>query len=192
MIRTLLDDLVELARASTKREPSTRAQLETLMLDGFAVLALVRLRAAARRLRVPLANRLLRIGMTAVYGVDVGNDVRLGRGVYFVHPIGTVIGGDASVGDRVRFLGNNTVGTARDDGYPVIDDDVVVGCGARILGRVHVGRGAVIGANAVVLEDVPAGALAAGVPATVRKRGGVAYGLAGGAVAAPSAGARAS
>jgi serine O-acetyltransferase len=175
MIRTLLDDLVELARASTKRAPSTRSVLETLMLDGFAVLATVRLRAAARRLRVPLVNRLLRLGMTAVYGVDIGNDVRLGRGVYFVHPIGTVIGGDASVGDRVRFLGNNTVGTARDDGYPVIDDDVVVGCGARILGRVHVGRGAVIGANAVVLEDVPPHALAAGVPATVRKRVGAAY-----------------
>lgn len=178
MIRTLLDDLAELARASAKREPTARVLLETLMLDGFAVLATVRVRAAARRLRVPGVNRLLRLALTAVYGVDIGNDVKLGRGVYFVHPIGTVIGGDASVGDRVRFLGNNTVGTARDDGYPVIDDDVVVGCGARILGPIHVGRGAVIGANAVVLEDVPPLALAAGVPATVRKRVGAAYGAA--------------
>ena len=67
-------------------------------------------------------------------------------------------------------MGNNTVGTARDNGCPVIEDDVEVGCGARILGPVRIGARAVIGANAVVLADVPADALAVGAPARIITR----------------------
>jgi serine O-acetyltransferase len=78
-----------------------------------------------------------------------------------------VVGGTARVGDRVKFMGNNTVGTAKDNGYPVIEDDVLIGAGARLLGPIRVGAGAIIGANAVVLEDVPPGALAVGIPARI-------------------------
>jgi serine O-acetyltransferase len=172
MVRDLWRDAVELARVANRGDVSLRSVIRTaLVLDPFAVLALTRAREAARRLHIPLLNRAMRIAQTAVYGVEIGKDVSLGHGVYFVHPLGTVIGGDARVGDRVRFMGSNTVGTAKDNGYPIIEDDVVVGCGARILGPVRVGAGAVIGANAVVLHDVPAGALAVGVPAVVRRKG---------------------
>jgi serine O-acetyltransferase len=64
-------------------------------------------------------------------------------------------------------MGSNTVGTARDNGHPVIEDDVLLGAGARVLGPVRVGRNAVIGANAVVLSDIPADSVAVGVPARV-------------------------
>jgi len=82
-----------------------------------------------------------------------------------VHPVGTVVGGTARVGDRVRFMGNNTVGTAKDNGYPIIENDVIVGAGARILGPVRIGARSVIGANAVVLSDVPPDSVAVGIPA---------------------------
>jgi serine O-acetyltransferase len=74
------------------------------------------------------------------------------------------------LGDRVRLMGNNTIGAARDDGSPTIGNDVEIGCGARILGPVRIGHGAVIGANAVVLHDVPDGATAVGVPARILTR----------------------
>ena len=61
----------------------------------------------------------------------------------------------------------SSVGTATDNGYPVIGNDVEIGCGARILGPVRIGDGAVIGANAVVIADVPAGAVAVGIPARI-------------------------
>lgn len=168
MVRDLIRDAVEFSRVAKKGDVSFGTVLRTaLVYDPFFVLALNRVREAAHRHHIPLVNRVLRVVQTAVFGVEIGKDVTLGRGVYFVHPLGTVLGGDAKVGDRVRFMGSNTVGTAKDNGYPTIGDDVEVGCGARILGPIHIGDGAVIGANAVVLHDVPKGAVAVGVPAVV-------------------------
>jgi serine O-acetyltransferase len=53
----------------------------------------------------------------------------------------------------------------------VIEDDVVIGCGARVLGPIRIGRGAFIGANSVVLSDVPPGAVVSGIPAKIHRRG---------------------
>lgn len=135
--------------------------------DSFRVLATFRARKALQAARVPVMGRVLRLMQTAVYGLELGKDIQLGEGVYFVHTVGTVIGGTAKIGDRVRFMGNNTVGTASDNGYPVVGNDVLIGCGARILGPIRVGDGAVIGANAVVIHDVPPGATVVGIPAKV-------------------------
>ena len=136
--------------------------------DGFKVLLLTRCREAARRRRIPGLNHLLRMATRVLYGIDIGNEVEFGPGVHFSHSMGTVIGGPSTIGARVQFMGNNTVGTAKANGCPIIEADVVLGCGSRILGPVRVGRGAVIGANAVVLHDVPSGATAVGVPALSR------------------------
>jgi len=168
MLRELVRDAVELARASSDGEVSGASLFRAVTHDSYAVLGMTRVREAARKFHIVGLNRALRITMTAVYGIEIGKNVTMGKGVFFAHPLGVVIGGNARVGDRVRFMGSNTVGTAKENGSPVIEDDVTVGCGARILGPIRIGRGAVIGANAVVLQDVPAGAVATGVPATIR------------------------
>jgi serine O-acetyltransferase len=162
----LWTDALQLARAA-RRAGTPADGRRMLRTDAWLLLAMFRARQVALRYRIPIVNRLLRQVQMILGGVELGNDITLGAGVYFIHSLGTVVGGNARVGARVRFLGNNTVGAAHDDGAPVIEDDVEIGCGARILGPVRIGARAVIGANAVVLCDVPADHVAVGVPARI-------------------------
>jgi serine O-acetyltransferase len=168
MLRELMLDAFDLARVSAKGVVSVRTVTGALLLDSYSVLALWRARTFARRMRLPGLNRLLRLTQSAVFGLEIGNEVEIGNGVYFVHPLGTVLGGTSRIGNRVCLMGNNTIGTAKDNGYPVLEDDVVVGCGARVLGPVRVGARSIIGANAVVVHDVPPDSVAVGIPAKIR------------------------
>jgi serine O-acetyltransferase len=170
----ILGDLIEDARELAKTayghdDPRTMARAAVTQ-DSYQITALSRVRSLARRLHIPGVNHALRVVQTAFHGIEINNDVTLGHGVYFVHPLAIVIGGDSRVGNRVRFYGNNTVGTAKDNGYPVIEDDVIIGAGARILGPITVGARSIIGANAVVITDVPPDSVATGVPAVIRAK----------------------
>ena len=170
MIGALISDAVEMAKAATGASDAKSLAKVVLTSDSYRITALNRAREAAIAFHIPLLNHVLRVAQTAVMGIEIGRDVTLGKGVYFVHSLGIVIGGDARIGDRVRFYGNNTVGTAKDNGYPVIEDDVWIGAGARILGPVRIGARSRIGANAVVLQDVPPDSVAVGIPARIFPR----------------------
>ncbi|MFP2897476.1 serine O-acetyltransferase EpsC [Corallococcus sp. 4LFB] len=170
MFGALISDALEMAKAATGSSDAKSIAKVVLTSDSYRITALNRAREAALALHIPLVNHVLRVAQTAVMGIEIGKDVTLGKGVYFVHSLGVVIGGDARIGDRVRFYGNNTVGTAKDNGYPVIEDDVWLGAGARILGPVRIGARSRIGANAVVLQDVPPDSVAVGIPARIFPR----------------------
>jgi len=170
MFGKLWSDAVEMAKAA-KAGPGAKAAVKVMLsTDSYRILFLNRIREAAHRWHIPLVNHLLRVAQTMVFGIEIDRDVEMGDGVYLVHPLGVIIGGDSKIGARVRFYGNNTVGTVNDDGYPVIEEDVWIGAGARILGPIRVGARARIGANAVVLTDVPPDHVAVGVPAKLHPR----------------------
>jgi len=100
---------------------------------------------------------------------DVYCDCR-DRTIWMPHPYGIVVHSKSVVGNRVVLMQQVTIGT-RDPGVneaPVIEDDVYVGAGAKVLGGIRVGRGAIIGANAVVTRDVPAGATVVGANRILR------------------------
>jgi serine O-acetyltransferase len=174
LLRKITADAFELAQALRKDKqsrPSIKEAVKAaLSQDGYKVLFMSRVRESARKWHVPGVNHALRLVTTVLYSIEIGNDIELGEGINFTHTLGTVIGGTSKVGSRVKFMGNNTIGTAKDNGCPVIEDDVVIGCGARVLGPIRIGRGAFIGANAVVLTDVPPGAIATGIPAKIQER----------------------
>ncbi len=116
-----------------------------------------------------------------VYGIELPYTVELGQGVVIEHQGGIVIHGSTRIGDRCIIRQNCTLGVRtvdRPDDAPILMDDVQLGAGAVVLGRVTIGAGAAVGANAVVLADVPAGALAIGVPAAIRLRGRAAKAIA--------------
>lgn len=113
-----------------------------------------------------LANRIM-FAVVLPPSTTIGRDVILGYA-----GLGTVIHARTVIGDRVVIGPNVTIGGKTPHfEVPVIEDDVDIGAGARIIGPIRVGRGAVIGANAVVLRDVAPGAVVGGVPARVIRAG---------------------
>jgi serine O-acetyltransferase len=171
VLADIIADTVSITRHFSGKKPRAIETIVTIFHDGSLTLTLSRLAQAARQTRLPLAGGFLRRLQTTLFGIEIARDVTLGEGVVFLHTIGIVIGGDSHIGDRVVFLGGNTVGSIdTSHRFPRIGNDVVIGAGARILGPVTIGDGASIGANAVVLRDVPPGAVAVGVPAVVRQR----------------------
>jgi serine O-acetyltransferase len=128
------------------------------------------------RHRVPLLPVLLTLFNRVVFAVQLPAATRLGRGVRLNYSgLGTVLHQRCVIGDRVE-IGPGVVIGGRSEIWevPVIEDDVHIGVGAKILGPVRVGRGAIVGANAVVLHDVPPGAVVAGVPARILRQRGAA------------------
>jgi serine O-acetyltransferase len=107
----------------------------------------------------------------SVTGVEIHPAARLGRRFFIDHGMGVVIGETAEVGDDVMLYHGVTLGgrsLARVKRHPTVGDRVTIGAGARILGPVEIGDDVQIGANAVVVKDVPSGAVATGIPAVVR------------------------
>ena len=119
--------------------------------------------------KIPVIPRVLSVVNRLVFATQLPASTRLGRGVRLNYSgLGTVIHARAVIGNNVE-VGPGVVIGGRSKLYevPIIEDDVQIGVGAKILGPIRVGRGAVIGANAVVLHDVPAGAVVVGIPARV-------------------------
>ena len=105
---------------------------------------------------------------SVVTGADIGLTAQIGMGLSLPHPNGVVIHRKAKIGINCLILQQVTIGIkeyGNDEDAPVIDDCVKISSGAKILGPIHVGAYATIGANAVVLDDVPANTTVVGVPA---------------------------
>ena len=142
---------------------------------GFQAMFVYRLGVARMEvkpllLRAPLsvAYRAMFRAVRNFYGIELPYSARIGRRVVFEHQHGIVIHGAAEIGDDCIIRQGVTLGLRSLDALaaaPVLGRGVNVGAGAKVLGRVHVGDGAAIGANAVVLEDVAAHALVVGIPA---------------------------
>lgn len=123
-----------------------------------------------RGLRIP--GRLLSQHARSVTGIEIHPGAQIGRRVFIDHGMGVVIGETAVVGDDVLlFHGVTLGGVSMSPGkrHPTIGDRVVIGAGAKVLGPLMIGSDARIGANAVVVKDVPDGATAVGIPAVIRE-----------------------
>ena len=134
--------------------------------DAFAAQALYRLKARLQALGVPLLPRLAHRLAMALAQVSIGDPVVVHPGVYILHGQ-VVVDGIVEIHPGVTIAPFVTIGLRAGDpqGATLIERDVSIGTGAKVVGPVRVGTGARIGANAVVVDDVPAAATVVGAPA---------------------------
>lgn len=128
-----------------------------------------RLSSRLHHWRVPVLPKLCYAFNRIVFSAVVPPGVQMGEGVLLGYKgLGIIIHRRAVIGNNVLVGAHVTIGGRGEfHDVPVIEDDVMIGTGAKILGPVRIGRGARIGANAVVVKDVPPGATATGIPARV-------------------------
>jgi serine O-acetyltransferase len=142
----------------------------------FAPVSLIRLAHALHRSGWRRVAKVVQLVNFVVFGLEVPAALEIGTGLVITHTHGTVLGA-ASIGSNVTIYQQVTLGARTlDFAYthalrPVVEDGVTITAGAKVLGPVTLGRNSVIGANAVVLADVPSGSLAVGVPARIVANG---------------------
>ena len=167
-IRSQLDTDV---LAAYQGDPAARS-VDEVLLCYPGTLAMIHYRLAHRlyQLGLPLLARIIAELAHAATGIDIHPGAQIGTGFFIDHGTGVVIGETAIIGNNVRIYQTVTLGAKRfatdaegklEKGrarHPIVEDDVVIYAGATILGRIRLGRGAVIGGNVWLTHDVPAGA----------------------------------
>jgi serine O-acetyltransferase len=165
MFKTLADDI----QAVVERDPAARSKLEVLLCyPGVHAVTFHRVAHGLWRRGWLVGARFLSQISRWLTGIEIHPGAELGRRLLIDHGMGVVIGETAVVGDNVTLYQQVTLGgVSLDPGkrHPTVEDDVVIGAGAAVLGPITIGRGARVGSNAVVLKDVPPGATVVGIPA---------------------------
>lgn len=132
------------------------------------VMKMWRLSNILYRAKVPILPGLLTRIIRLIFSCDIPYRTKIGKGVIFAHnALGVVVNEEAVIGDNVKILQHVSIAGRRDHGVPVIEDNVFIGANVVIMGGVRIGKGAKIGASALVITDIPAGATAVGVPAKI-------------------------
>jgi serine O-acetyltransferase len=164
--REVRDDLA----AAQQRDPAARSvgRVEMLLTyAGVQALLMHRVSHALYAAGVPLLPRLLSYITTAVTGVEIHPAAQIGRGLFIDHGAGVVIGETAEVGEDVTLYQGVTLGGtgfARGKRHPTLGNEVMVGAGAKLLGPIEIGERCKIGANSVVIHDVPPNSTVVGNP----------------------------
>src|SRR3954466_13300455 len=164
--RELREDLT----AALERDPAARdiGRIEIFLTYGGVQAVLNhRIAHAMNDAGVPVAPHALAYLSRMVTGIEIHPAAQIGRALFIDHGAGVVIGETAEIGDNVTLYQGVTLGGTgfqRGKRHPTVGDDVVVGSGAKLLGPISVGAGAKVGANSVVIHDVPPNSTVVGNP----------------------------
>jgi serine O-acetyltransferase len=169
-LRRVTGELRSDVASARERDPAARGvgSLEILMnWGGVQAILAYRVAHALHEAGVPMAPMALSYASRAVTGVEIHPAARIGEDFFIDHGSGVVVGETAEIGDRVTLYQGATLGGtgfARGKRHPTIQDDVTIGSGAKLLGPIIVGHSAKVGANTVVISDVPPNSTVVGNP----------------------------
>lgn len=165
--------MIDFLRAYKNYDPAAKSLLEiALLYPGPKAIFFHRWAHLFYSFKMFFIARLISEFSRFLTGIEIHPGARLGRRLVIDHGMGVVIGETAVVGDDCIIFHGVTLGGIKFDPikrHPTVGSRVLIGTGAKVLGPIHISDGARIGANAVVLKDVPAGALAYGNPAEIKQ-----------------------
>ncbi len=164
--------------AIMERDPAARSRAEVVLCyPGFQAVLIYRLAHALWRRRWLLAGRVVSHIGRILTNIEIHPGARIGNRLVIDHGSGVVIGETSVIGDDVTLYQGVTLGgtspavdsrsQVNQKRHPTLEDGVIIGSGAQVLGPIVIGEGARVGANAVVTRDIPRGVTAAGIPARV-------------------------
>jgi len=163
-------------KATSERDPAAKNNIEVLLTyAGLHATILYRIAHYLRGIKLPLLPRVISQFARFITGIEIHPGATIGKGFFMDHGTGVVVGETTVIGDNVTlFQGVTLGGTGKQTGkrHPNIGNNVVVGTGAKVLGDITIGENSYIGANAVVIKDVPANSTVVGVPGRVTKQDG--------------------
>lgn len=156
----MFKSMLELIRSIQSRDPAKPTTLEVMLAyPGLHILAFHRTSSCLWRYGLRALARLIAHLGRFLTGIEIHPAAQIGKFLYIDHGMGVVIGETAVIGNNVTIFHGVTLGGkgSGDTRHPTIEDDVMIGAGAVLLGAIVIGQGARIGANAVVTKSVPAG-----------------------------------
>jgi serine O-acetyltransferase len=163
-------------RTAQKKDPAAKSFLEIILLyQGLHALISYRFAHSLYRMRLYFPARLLSQVSRFMTGIEIHPGAKIGKRFFIDHGMGVVIGETAVIRDDVLIYQGVTLGgagLAKGKRHPTIGNNVVIGAGAKILGNINIGDNSYVGANAVVIKDVPANSTVVGVPGRITKQDG--------------------
>ena len=173
MFKTLKSD-IEIIK---ERDPAARGFIEILLCyPGFQAIIIHRLTHTLWKLKLPIIPRLISQLNRTLTGIEIHPGAKIGKKVFIDHGMGVVIGETAEIGNNcLLYQGVTLGGTGKSHGkrHPTLEENVVVGAGAKVLGSITVGTNTRIGAGSVVVRSVDCNSTVVGVPGRVVHQSGV-------------------
>jgi serine O-acetyltransferase len=170
MLANVWNEIRRDVRAAQERDPAARdvgsSEILAVWPGVHAVLA-HRVAHALYEVHIPFLPRMIAGVARLLTGIEIHPAARIGRGLFIDHGMGVVIGETAEIGDDVTLYQGVTLGGtgfACGKRHPTVEDNVTIGSGAKLLGPIRVGHGSKIGANSVVIHDVPPNSTVVGNP----------------------------
>ena len=164
-----------------EKDPAAKNVLEVLMYPGLHALWAYRIAHYLYSRDIPVVPRLIsQVARILTGGIEIHPGAKIGKRFFIDHGSGVVIGETAEIGDNVMLYHQVTLGatgwwkdmkSGRSKRHPTIEDNVVIGSGASILGPITIGAGTKVGAMALVIDTVPPGSIVVHSPGTVLRRG---------------------
>ena len=159
------------AKNISRKDPASRNVLYVILLyPGFHALLFYRIAHFLSNLNLNFIARLISQFARFLTGIEIHPGAKIGKRLFIDHGMGIVIGETTTIGDNCTVYHGVTLGgTGKDKNkrHPDLGDNVIVGCGAKVLGPIKIGNNVKIGANAVVLKEVPCNSTVVGIPGKI-------------------------